>query len=169
MPFTPYHLGPALLAGMLLVPFIDLSAILIGSVILDLEPLAVLMFDLPYALHGIFHTYLAASVVAILLAILLWPLHGTLNTIVSVFGIHQESTLRSIFLGSLIGTYSHVFMDSFLYPEMNPFYPFMGNPFVGLIQGQAIYSFCVISGILGLVMYAGYLLFRYYKSNNTTQ
>lgn len=167
MPFTPYHFGPALLLGMLLIPFVDLSAILIASVILDLEPLAVLMFNLPFVLHGIFHTYLAASIVAILLTFTLWPLRGVLNTIVSAFGVHQQSTLRSLFLASLIGTYSHVFLDSFLYAEMNPFYPFMGNPFVGLIQGQVVYNLCVLSGLFGLGLYVGYLLYWHYKSRET--
>ncbi len=162
MPFTPFHFGPAVLIGMLLVPFIDISAILIGSVILDLEPLVVLLFHLPYPLHGIFHTYIAATIVAILLSLALWPLRNILNTIVSVFGVHQESTLRSLFIASLIGTYSHVFLDSFLYAEMNPFYPLLGNPFLGLLSTQFTYGLCIASGLLGLAVYAGYLLYRYY-------
>lgn len=169
MPFTPYHFGPALLIGMILVPFIDISAILIASVILDLEPLAVLLFHLSYPLHGIFHTYLVASFVAVLLSIVLWPLRSFLNTIVSIFGINQESTFQSLLLASFIGTYSHVFLDSFLYAEMNPFYPLLGNPFFGLIQSQVIYSLCVLSGFLGLIAYGGHLLYRYYKSKNLKQ
>lgn len=167
MPFTPYHFGPALLLGMLLIPFVDLSAILIASVILDLEPLAVLMFNLPFPLHGVFHTYLAASIVAILLALTLWPFRGVLNTVVSAFGVHQKSTFRSLLLASFIGTYSHIFLDSFLYAEMNPFYPLLRNPFVGLIQGQVIYNLCVLSGLFGIGLYVGYLLYWHYKSRET--
>ena len=164
MPFTPFHFGPALLLGMLLRPFIDLSAIFIASVILDLEPLVVLLFHLSLPLHGIFHTYLAATIIAIILAFVLWPFRGVLNSFVSIFGIHQESTLRNLLLASFIGTYFHIFLDSFLYAEMNPFYPFLGNPFVGLVSSQVIYGFCVFSGALGFITYTGYIFYRHYSS-----
>jgi len=96
MPFTPYHFGPGLLVGVLLFPFIDLSTVIAASVILDLEPLSVLLLDLPLPLHGFFHTYLGATIVAFLLAIAIWPFRGYLNKIVSIFGMHQESSFRHI-------------------------------------------------------------------------
>ncbi|MFW9956308.1 MAG: hypothetical protein ACFFD3_17330 [Candidatus Thorarchaeota archaeon] len=46
MPFTPYHFGPALLIGVVLLPVVDLSTIIVASVVLDLEPLAVLLYGI---------------------------------------------------------------------------------------------------------------------------
>jgi hypothetical protein len=163
MPFTPYHFGPALLIGVLLIRFLDFSTIMIASVILDLEPLTVLMLNLPLPLHGFFHTYLGATIIAVVLAVSLWPLRNYLNTIMSFFGIHQESNLRTIFLASISGTCSHVFLDSFLYVEMNPFYPLFGNPFLNLVSSQFIYDLCVFAGSLGLVAYVVYVLYRHFK------
>ncbi|MGC9345425.1 MAG: hydrolase, partial [Candidatus Bathyarchaeales archaeon] len=46
MPFTPFHLGPVLLFGLALSTVLDLSTLLIASVIPDVEPFCVLLFDL---------------------------------------------------------------------------------------------------------------------------
>ncbi len=163
MPFTPYHFGPGLLVGVLLFPFIDLSTVIAASVILDLEPLSVLLLDLPLPLHGFFHTYLGATIVAFLLAIAIWPFRGYLNKIVSIFGMHQESSFRHILPASIIGTYSHVLLDSFLYAEMNPFFPLLGNPFLGIAQGAFVYNICVIFGLLGIGVYILRILYIQFR------
>lgn len=153
MPFTPYHFGPALFIGVLLFPFIDLATIMVASVILDLEPLAVILFDLQMPLHAFFHTYLGATIVACVLSVLLYPFRKYLNEIVSFFGLKQESSMRHIISASLIGTYSHVLLDSFLYSEMNPFFPLLGNPFVGLLGFGFVYNLCVVLGLVGFFIY----------------
>ncbi len=169
MPFTPYHFGPALLIGVVLLPVIDLSTIIIASVVLDLEPLAVLLLNLPMPLHGFFHTYLGATIVAVLLSISLWPFRSYLNMIVSLFGIHQESNLRAIVIASIIGTYTHVLLDSFLYAEMNPLYPILGNPFLGLVSSQFIYNLCVFAGFLGFAGFLVYFLYTISKPKASQQ
>ncbi|MHA1966011.1 MAG: hypothetical protein ACW97G_15665 [Candidatus Thorarchaeota archaeon] len=153
MPFTPYHFGPALLTGVLLFPFIDFTTVMVASVILDLEPLAVIFFSLPMPLHAFFHTYLGATIVALILAIGIFPFRKYLNEIVSFFGLKQESSFRYIIPASLIGTYSHVLLDSFLYAEMNPFFPLLGNPFVGILAGWLVYTLCLVLGIIGFFAY----------------
>jgi membrane-bound metal-dependent hydrolase YbcI (DUF457 family) len=56
-----------------------------------------------------------------------------------------------------MGVYSHIFLDSFLYGEMMPFYPSPGNPFVNLLSSYEsytiIYRFCGIAFILGIILY----------------
>ncbi|MBE0526931.1 hypothetical protein E4H12_01765 [Candidatus Thorarchaeota archaeon] len=167
MPFTPYHLGPGLLLGVVLFPFIDLSTVMVACVILDIEPIAVIMFNLPYAVHGFFHTYLAATIVSVLLSVVIWPLRGYLNKIVALFGLHQESSFRHIFPASIIGTYSHVFLDSLLYPEMNPFYPLIGNPFVEFFQFAFVYDACIFLGLLGFGVYIVRILYNQMNPRKT--
>jgi membrane-bound metal-dependent hydrolase YbcI (DUF457 family) len=153
MPFTPYHFGPGLLLGVLLFPFVDFGTLIIASVILDIEPLVVIMFGLPFPLHGFFHTYLGATTVSVVLAACIWPIRNQLNSIVSLFILRQNSTLLNILPACLIGTYSHVFLDSFIYAEMNPFYPLLGNPFLGIIGSSLVYSFCTFAGLVGVLLY----------------
>ena len=153
MPFTPYHFGPAFLIGVLLFPFIDFATIVVASVILDLEPLAVILFNLPMPLHAFFHTYLGATIVAIILSVGIYPFRKYLNEIVAFFGLRQESSFRHIFPASIIGTYSHVLLDSFLYVEMNPLFPLLGNPFVGFLAFGFVYNLCLALGIIGFFVY----------------
>ncbi|MHA1615201.1 MAG: hypothetical protein ACTSYJ_10175, partial [Candidatus Thorarchaeota archaeon] len=162
-----YHFGPGLLLGVVLLPFVDLSTIIIASVILDLEPLTVLMLQLPLPFHGFFHTYLGATIVACVLSLAIFPFRGYLNKIVSIFGLHQESSFRQIFPASIIGTYSHVLLDSILYAEMNPFFPLIGNPFLGLFQLVFIYNICIFFGIVGFGVYLLRILYNQYKPRQT--
>ena len=153
MPFTPYHFGPALLIGVLLFPFIDFTTIVVASVILDLEPLAVIFLNLPGPLHAFFHTYLGATIVAIALSVCIYPFRKYLNEFVSLFGLKQESSFRHILPAGFIGTYSHVLLDSFLYVEINPFFPLLGNPFVGFLAFGFVYNLCLALGIIGFFVY----------------
>lgn len=132
MPFTPFHLGPALLFGLLF--RLNVPAVLVGSVILDIEALYLLLTGADY-LHGFFHSYLGASIVSLALGLL----------------------FKKTFLGFLAGTYSHVFLDSFLYPDMQPFWPAKVNPFLGLIGSGSIYGFSLLAFA---VVAAGILLFK---------
>jgi hypothetical protein len=164
MPFTPYHFGPGLLLGLVLFPFIDIPTMIVASVILDFEPLAVIFLNLPSPLHGFFHTYLGATIVAIILSLTIWPMRGSLNKIVSIFGLHQESSFRHILPASLIGVYSHVFLDSFIYSEMNPFFPLIGNPFIGILMVSDVYNCCIYFGLLGLGVYIFRILYIYIRN-----
>jgi len=157
VPFTPFHLGPALLFGLALSTVFDLSTLLIASVIPDVEPFCVLLFDLSGQLHGFFHSYLGSSILAVLVAVIVYPLRDLFNRIMVVFRISQKSSFKKILFTSFIGVYSHVFLDSFLYSEMNPFYPLQGNPFVSMtslnVAYMAVYGFCGVSFIFGSILY----------------
>jgi len=155
MPFTPYHFGPAILIGVIFFPFIDFTTVVVASVILDLEPLAVILLDLQMPLHAFFHTYAGATIVSIILAIGIYPFRKYLNEIVAFFGLRQKSSFHHIIPASFIGTYSHVLLDSFLYTEMNPFFPLIGNPFFGLLSSGVVYSLCIAFAIFG---FFGYVL-----------
>jgi len=168
MPFTPYHFGPALLLSVLLFPFLDVTTVMIASVILDLEPITILILGLPLPLHGFFHTYLGATIVALALSAMIWPFRSYLNQITSFFGLHQKSNSRNIILASLVGVYFHIFLDSFLYVEMIPFYPLLGNPFLGVVSSGSVYMFCVIAGLFGIVSYAIRFFYLQQKSNPDT-
>jgi membrane-bound metal-dependent hydrolase YbcI (DUF457 family) len=157
MPFTPFHIGPALLLGLAFSQFFDLPALLIASVIPDLEPLYVMHFNISgYPLHGFFHSYLGASILALFVAAIFYPLRGLFGKVMTFFRIPRKTSLKKILLTSFVGVYSHVFLDSFLYGEMMPFYPLQGNPFINILvhyQYSIIYGFCSLSFLLGIIAY----------------
>jgi membrane-bound metal-dependent hydrolase YbcI (DUF457 family) len=154
LPFTPFHLGPALFLGLLLSTVFDLPTFLIANVLPDAEPLIVLLFDVRgYPLHGFFHSYIGATVLAAILALCMYLLRGFFGKVMKVFRLQQSSSLQKIVFSSFIGAYFHVFLDSFLYSEMTPFYPLQGNVFSAYGSYTVIYGFCGITALLGIALY----------------
>ncbi len=158
MPFTPFHLGPALFFGLLLSTVFDLPTFLIANVLPDVEPLIVLLFDVSgYPLHGFLHSYIGVTILAAILALCMYLLKGFFGKVMRVFRLQQSSSLKKIVFTAFIGAYFHVFLDSFLYSEMMPFYPLDGNMFADVFSTAdsyaVIYGFCGITALLGIFLY----------------
>jgi membrane-bound metal-dependent hydrolase YbcI (DUF457 family) len=57
-------------------------------------------------------------------------------------------------VSALIGTYSHVVLDSIMHGDVEPLVPFTStNVLLGLMSIEALHWFCVFSGLLGAVVY----------------
>jgi membrane-bound metal-dependent hydrolase YbcI (DUF457 family) len=157
VPFTPFHLGPALLFGLALSSIFDLITLLIASVIPDVEPFFIILFNLSAPSHGFFHSYVGSSILAILVAVVVYLFRDVLTKIMLKFRVSQKFFFKNILFTSFVGVYSHVFLDSLLYGEMNPLYPLQGNPFVGITPTYtayiAVYGFCSVSFIFGIILY----------------
>jgi len=163
MPFTPFHLGPALLIGFILLRYLDLPTFFVASVLVDLEPLAVLVFGLPGPLHGFFHSFLGASVAAVLLAVVMSRVRGFLEPVYVFLRLEGDRRPRRFLVAALLGTWSHVLLDSPLYWDIRPFYPLRSNPLFGvdLYLGLGVYRFCFLSGVVGVALFvARYLWAR---------
>ncbi len=153
MPFTPFHWGPSSWIGLLFFRFLNLCALLIASVIVDIEPFFVLVLNLNYPLHGFLHTFLGGTIVAVILSGILYRLRGVMNKIMEVFKLSQESSFRAILFSCVLGVYLHIFLDSFLYTDIKPFFPLDINPLYGLVSHNLMYLFCGSSFILGGLIY----------------
>jgi len=153
MPFTIFHIGPAILIGLLLFSRLDFVSFMISSVILDVEPLCIALFCPWMPLHGFFHSYLGATFLGVLTAIGVYFLRSWLSRILAWFKVKQEPSFKKMLYTSTLGVYFHVFLDSFLYAEMEPFYPLTGNPFFEVLGFGAIYGFCTASFIIGAILY----------------
>lgn len=162
LPFTPFHLGPGLLFGLLLFSYLDLPTFLVASVIIDIEPLLALSLNLGYPLHGCLHTFMGGMIVAFLLALAMSRIRGTLAPLMSFFKLEQRTSFKGIVLASLFGICFHILMDSPLYSDIRPFYPLESNPLqgLGMFIGFEIYAFCVLSFTAGGIVYAARLLSR---------
>ncbi len=152
MPFTPFHLGPGLLIGLIFFPFLFLPSILLGTIIVDLEPLSFLLLRLP-VLHLFFHTFLGATIASLLLIVTVFLLRRFLENIMTRFRLPQTGSLPNITVAVLIGAYSHIILDAFLYSEMQPFWPLLGNPFLGLISSSTAYLFCILCFIVAIPIF----------------
>lgn len=153
MPFTPFHLGPALVIGLLLFSLFDLPTLLVSSVIVDIEPFLVLLFKLDYPTHGFFHSHLGGTIMAVAVALTMFAVRKGIQRIMSTFKLQQNSSFTKISFTSLFGVYSHIFLDSPLYQEIKPFYPLDFNPMYRTISASSIYLLCILSFLAGFILY----------------
>ncbi len=159
MPLTPFHLGPALFAGMVFFRFVNLPSFLAANVIVDLEPFFVLLFGLDYPLHGFFHSILGGSVAALALFFVMVRVNEPIQKVMGYFGLRQDDSVRSIGIGCFSGVYFHILLDCFLYTDIKPFFPSDFNPVYGWFSGHEVYLFCVVSLVLGVFAY-GYRIIK---------
>jgi len=158
MPFTPFHLGPALLFGLLLYQYLDLPTFLVSNIIIDIEPFIILTRGLPIPLHGPFHSYTMSALVSLVTALVMLLVKPVTRPVATLFRLRQESSPLRIFATALLGIYFHVTLDAFLYPEMGLMYPLESNPLLGLVSINSVYFFCTLCLPLGFALYIYRLL-----------
>ena len=168
MPFTPFHLGPALVIGIILIYYINFPTLLVTSVILDIEPFLVLLLDLNYPLHGFFHSFLGGTIIILLLSFFMFKIRPILNPITDFFKIEQKSSFLNILTASIIGIYSHILLDAPLYSDMQPFFPLNFNPFLNAsgVPEITIYLFCAYCFIAAIMLYFIRLAIKFKNKNN---
>jgi hypothetical protein len=155
MPFTPFHLGPALLLGLIFFSYLDFPTFIVANVIVDVEPFIIIALGLDLPLHGFLHSFLGGTIVSFLLAFSMIRIGKLLMPITRLFHLEQKQSIINIFSAALSGVYLHIVLDSRLYKDIKPFYPLVVNP---LFSGKMfavfdVYSLCVISALVGIALY----------------
>jgi membrane-bound metal-dependent hydrolase YbcI (DUF457 family) len=165
MPYTPFHLGPALGLGLPFRKYVHVPTFMLANVILDVEPFLVLQYGLNYPLHGYLHTFLLSFFVGLLLGYAAFILERFVQPIYKVVLLESSSSLnlKSFLLSGALGTWLHVLLDSPLYADIQPFYPLTTNPLYNPALSIEVYSLCIWMGLFGIVWYASLLIFSAYK------
>lgn len=155
MPFTPFHLGPALLFGLVFFRYLNFPTFLVANIIVDLEPLLILALGLDLPLHGFFHSFLGGTIAALFFAFAMMRGAKFLKPMMSFLRLEQRQQPKSVFAAALSGVYLHILLDARLYTDIKPFYPLSANPFFSgsIFAGFEVYTFCVISALAGVVLY----------------
>ncbi len=161
MPFTLFHLGPALLLGEVFRRKADLISILLGSVVIDIRA-AWCMFTGCRPLHGPLHTFAGATLIALLLAWMVFSYRAQLQRATGRTRIRQAPSFMPMLAGSLIGTWSHVLLDSFLYMDIMPLWPLTANPLFRTLDPGTVYMLCILSFLPATGIYC----YRYRKRGN---
>jgi len=154
MPFTPFHLGPALGIGLPLRKYLHVPTFIIGNIIIDIEPFLVLVLGLKYPLHGYLHTFIGASLIGILIGYVMYILDRSFHTLwKSLKLIENYYRTRNYLMAGVVGTILHVLLDSPLYHDIKPLYPLLTNPFYDPELTVLIYELCVFLGVIGFLCY----------------
>ena len=162
MPFTPFHFGPGAAFKAAAPSRFSFIIFCYSQVITDLEPGFYLLRG-EYPVHRFFHTCLGATLVGVFcaltgrplgqLALRLWhawfpaAFRGVVGPAVCI-------SWRVAFVSAFIGTYSHVFLDSIMHPDIVPLSPFSSeNPMLHLVSLPLLHLFCIVLGIVGVLIY----------------
>ncbi|MDX8376451.1 MAG: metal-dependent hydrolase [Mariprofundales bacterium] len=156
MPITPLHMGPGICIKALLQGSFSLMVFGWSQIVMDMQPLIVLVTGQGH-LHGFSHTYIGALLLAIIAALS--------GKYLSEIGLKTLGILEKdgqainiswlvVFGSAFIGTITHVFLDSIMHTDIEPFYPFTNsNNLLGIIGIYQLEKLCLYSGGIGAVIY----------------
>ena len=129
--------------------------------------------DWPF--HRFFHSYLGATVLVVIgiftgRPICRWFIkkwNGKLSKKQAKWlYIEPAISLKSAIMGSVLGGYSHIVLDSMMHADMKPFWPFTHtNGWHRILTLDQLELFCVLSGIVGVLILVGYRRIR--KKHNS--
>lgn len=132
---------------------IDLPVFLLANVVVDFEPLLVMVFRFDYPLHGYAHTFLFGGMLGILWGLAAFGLRGIIGRGMAAVKLQYEAGLIKGILSGVLGVWFHVLLDSPLYSDIRPFYPLPDNPLYGIFSVEAVYLFCALCFIPAAALY----------------
>lgn len=155
MPFTPFHLGAGILIGLLLRKHIDFPTFVAANLVVDVRAILIFFGFMEGTLHGFLHTFLFGSLLGLGLAVVTYHLKPFTENLMEFFKLEQLDNWKSFAVAGVLGTWIHIFLDSFLYADIQPFMPLEVNPFYGVLSTPnfIIYGFSVVSLVLGVIYY----------------
>jgi hypothetical protein len=161
LPFTPFHFGPGAAIKAAIPTRFSFTVFCYAQVVTDLESGYFLLRG-QYPVHRFFHTYLGATLVGAFCALTgrplcewflrIWPsaLMSPLNTF---FTGSARIPWRVAFFTAFVGTYSHVFLDSIMHPDITPLSPFTtANPMLHLVSVGLLHVLCLALGLAGALV-----------------
>jgi len=113
----------------------------------------VLHDEASWPVHRMTHTLLGAAVVAGLVVCMM-ALIRQMPRLQSMTTDDGECSLWGISVGALVGTWSHVLLDSIVHLDVRLFAPFNDAlPFYGLLEWEQVNLLCIVSAAVGLLLH----------------
>jgi len=152
MPLTPFHLGAGIFIAALFLKTFNIWALLAGSVVMDFEPLILVIvkhcYHCPH--HGFFHSILGAIIGSIIIAVFLWLFK---NFFKKISPKTQSFSFIVLFYSALIAWLIHIFIDSMCHSDVFLFFPSLIQPtFIGRFLYWPLGGALFLLGIVGLII-----------------
>ena len=161
MPFTPFHLGPGALFKALGGKRFSFMVFGGAQVLMDIEPL-VAMSRGSATIHGASHTILGALGVGLVAGVLGKPASERVLRWAAI--THAPLTWRVSFLSALVGTSSHVILDSIMHRDMTPLWPLAaGNPLLDAIPVATLHILCIVCGGMGVAILSRGIIMQLFR------
>lgn len=174
MPFTPFHMGPGIIIKALFQGFFSLIIFGWAQILMDLQPLFAIITSVG-KLHGFSHTYIGATLIAFISAFTGKWIYGMVMVFIKkdfteyqkkLFDVPKKLTTGVCIISALLGTYSHVILDSIMHGDVEPFYPVnLENNLHLVLSIENLYKLCLYTGIVGTVIFFVVRYFSLKKCN----
>lgn len=152
MPFTPLHMGPGLLVRGPLRGGFSLMVFGWTQILIDLEPLYGMLTDREQ-LHGWSHTWIGATLIA-LLAAASGKYLGAWGLRLLQLPQFLPITWGAALAGALLGGWSHILLDSIMHFDIQPLRPFsIANGLRQLVSVEMLHWFCLATAALGAALF----------------
>lgn len=157
MPFTPYHFGPSGFVGLVFRKWIDVPVFVLANVIVDIEVLVVMLFNLEGPIHRYCHTFLIGAAVGALWGVAAYPLRNLFKKIMQLFRIPYKTSLSKMLISGILGLWLHILIDGAYHFDVKILWPNISISLWKMIHrhlGQGkIETICLIFFLAGLVPY----------------
>lgn len=158
MPFTPFHMGAALLLKPVARERFSVLVFGVSQVLIDIEPLVRIIRG-DTILHGFTHTLCGALAIGAAAAVIA---RVPVNAWLEWFRPRQASGVLSspvswsvAFFSAWIGTGTHLAFDAMMHADMHPFAPLTANnPLLGRVSLGSLHWGLMLAGVLGLALLA---------------
>lgn len=173
MPLLPAHLGPAILIGGLAGRKLNLTVLILATLLIDIEVVILGLQRDAFIYHGFLHTLSGATVFGIILGSLVFTIFNlywkgndlyfrknkSYRRLKDWRDHNWSNSYKCMVTSAIIGAYSHIAMDWILYEdiqispitEANLYQNLSDNLFSATYTG--IYLFCVICFLMGIFLY----------------
>lgn len=153
MPLTPFHFGPASTVSLPLRKYFDFPVFVLANVVVDFEPLIVMVFGLDYPLHGYFHTFLIGCFVGTVWGIIAYLLKDYFQKFMKLLRLSYDTNFTKMITSGILGIWFHILLDASIYLNIHPFFPFKTNPLYGIVTEPTMYLLCAIFFIPAAIFY----------------
>jgi membrane-bound metal-dependent hydrolase YbcI (DUF457 family) len=164
MPFTPFHFGAHACASLPFHRQLDVPVFIAANVVIDIEPLIVLVFKPDYPLHGYAHTLLVGGMLGLLFGLAVYPFRRWIGLLMGFLRMRYRPNWGSMAISGMLGAWLHVLFDAPLYGDIRPFYPFQENPLLGILSPGSVYAICLVLFVPAVLLYV-YLAFVAKRGN----
>jgi len=157
MPFTPYHFGPSGFIGLVFRKCIDIPVFILANVIVDIEVLVIMLFNLGWPRHRYCHTFLIGAAVGALWGLAAWPLRNLFKKIMQLLRITYKTSLPKMLISGILGIWLHILIDGAYHFDVKILWPNISTSIWKMIHRhlgkEQIETICLIFFLAALVPY----------------
>lgn len=153
MPFTPFHLGPAIVIGLLALKYLDFPTFVAANLVVDWRATLVFFDIIEGPLHSWPSTFPGSIVTAAALGTSMLFLRPRIDRIMQDVGIEQDFGRKKIFAAAFTGVFLHVMIDAFHHPNVYAFMVEGFRPFYGLMSTGEVRLVCTALLVFSVPLY----------------